>query len=156
MSVPEGSRLVMLQGLVRRDLTWPPATYRRPRRKNNSQSQSDGNNLPKLITASNGGGSKIHYVPSVLPTFPASSDLARERGSLPPGAQYVDKKVVLKRGSIVSWNQVSGMIKNLNNPDERPVSFSVEAVQGTAQGLEVGAEVQYSTERRKKKMEVVR
>ena len=87
----------MLQGLVRRDLTWPPATYRRPRRKNNSQSQSDGNNLPKLITASNGGGSKIHYVPSVLPTFPASSDLARERGSLPPGAQYVDKKVVLKR-----------------------------------------------------------
>ena len=68
----------------------------------------------------------------------------------------MDRKVVLKRGMIVSWNQVIGMVKNLNNPNEKPVAFGVETVQGDTVGMEVGAEVQYRTERRKKKIEVVR
>ena len=43
-----------------------------------------------------------------------------------------------------------------SDPEERPVSFSLEAVQGVVDGLEPGAEVNYTTQRRKKKIEVVR
>jgi len=145
------------RGFLRRDLTWPPATYRRQRRKINGQTEGLASHLPKLKTSYNGGGAKIHYIPSVQPNFPVRCpEVADEKSSsLPPGAQYVDRNLILKRGKIVMWNQVSGLIKNLNNPDERPVGFGVESVQGGSQGLEVGAEVQYRTQRRKKKIEVV-
>ena len=62
----------------------------------------------------------------------------------------------MKRGKVVAWDEESGMIKNLTNPDERPVTFTVQAVQGVLAGLEAGAEVHYTTQRKKKKIEVVR
>ena len=97
----------------------------------------------------------IHYVPSVHPNFPVAEQDVQE-SHLPPGAQFLDKAVVVKRGKIVAWDQGSGIIKNLSNPEERPVSFTIEAVQGVVDGLEAGAEVHYTTQRKKKKIEVVR
>ena len=141
------------RGFLRRDLTWPPPNYRRQRRKDNSQSDQNSH-LPKLKLQ----GSTIHYVPSVQPNFPLADHDGQE-SSLPPGAQFLDKAVVVKRGKIVAWDQEapgSGIIKNLTNPEERPVSFSLEAVQGVVDGLEPGAEVNYTTQRRRKKIEVVR
>ena len=138
------------RGFIRRDLTWPPATYRRPRRKENSQCEQSSH-LPKLTTQ----GSVIHYIPAVQPNFPVAEHEAQE-SNLPPGAQFLDKAVLVKRGKIVVWDQGSGIIKNLTNPEERPVTFTLEAVQGVLDGLEAGAEVHYTTQRKKKKMEVVR
>ena len=97
----------------------------------------------------------IHYVPSVQPNFPAGDHDGPE-SSLPPGAQFLDKAVVVKRGKIVAWDQLAGIIQNLTNPEERPVNFTLEAVKGVVEGLEAGAEVNYTTQRKKKKIEVVR
>ena len=97
----------------------------------------------------------IHYIPYVQPNFPVSEQDV-EGSHLPPGAQFLDKAVVVKRGKIVAWDQGSGIIKNLTNPDERPVTFTIEAVQGVVDGLEAGAEVHYTTQRKKKKIEVLR
>ena len=55
-------------------------------------------------------------------------------------------------------SQINGLSGDslASDPEERPVSFSLEAVQGVVDGLEPGAEVNYTTQRRKKKIEVVR
>ena len=51
----------------------------------------------------------IHYIPYVQPNFPVSEQDV-EGSHLPPGAQFLDKAVVVKRGKIVAWDQGSGII----------------------------------------------
>ena len=62
----------------------------------------------------------------------------------------MDKKVVVKRGEIIFWDGWSGHIKNLENEEERPCLFNADSVEGDADNIDVGCQVQYESFRKGK------
>ena len=137
------------KGFLKKDLAWPPANFRRQRKKSTSESNLPP--LPKLQTTPHAGFGRIRYVPSYVSDCP-KLDIDPEEEVI-PGAKFADKKNV-KRGEIATWDGFNGTIRNLNNPDERNCLFTISSCHGD--NLDVGCEVEYQTVKKNKKMEAIR
>ena len=137
------------KGFLKKDLSWPPANFRRQRKK--SSSEANVPHLPKLQITPSAGFGKIRYVPSYVSDCPKLDMDPQEEGI--PGAKFVEKKNV-KRGEVVMYDGYSGQIRNLSNPDERICLFTNDSCQGDI--LDVGCEVEYQTVKKNKKMEAIR
>ncbi len=143
------------KGYLKKDLAWPPSKFSRVKKKVAPAVSVASSQLPKLAGyhVTGGGGKTIRYEPTVRPSFPKlESDLYKDmsKNSSIPGASFVDKKVVVKRGEIVFWDGWSGHIKNLENEEERPCLFNADSVEGDADNIDVGCQVQYESFRKGK------
>jgi len=143
------------KGYLKKDLAWPPTNFARVKKKVAPTVSVASSQLPKLAgyQVSGGGGKTIRYEPTVRSSFPKlESDLYKDlsKSSSIPGASFVDKKVVVKRGEIVFWDGWSGHIKNLVNEEERPCLFNADSVEGNADYIDVGGHVQYESVRKGK------
>ena len=138
------------KGYLKKDLAWPPSNFSRVKKKVAPTVSVASSQLPKLAGyhVTGGGGKTIRYEPAVRPSFPKlESDLYKDmsKSSSIPGASFVDKKVVVKRGEIIFWDGWSGHIKNLENEEERPCLFNADSVEGDADNIDVGCQVQYES-----------
>jgi len=139
-------------GYVKKDLGWPPTNWRKGVKKTKVKPK-DCSSLPQL----NHTGGKVRYVPAVAPEFPSSPQMSSGGPAKSiPGAVFADKDV-LKRGVIVMWRQGVGQIRNLVNKEERLCVAREEVVEGERRDMEqmVGSEVEYKTEKRRKKLEAI-
>ena len=103
------------KGFLKKDLNWPPATYRR-RKKSGTESSLQAH-LPKLGTVPSG---IVRYRPAYTSDIPATGDQAEKTI---PGAQFVDKKVETKRGEVMVWDTQEGQIRNIANEEKRMCMF---------------------------------
>jgi len=147
------------KGYLKKDLAWPPSNFTRVKKKVVPAMSVTSNPLPKLagFQVSGGGGKTIRYEPAVKPNFPklesdTYNDYDESKRSSIPGASFVDKTVVVKRGEIMFWDGWSGHIKNLLNEGERPCQFNADSVEGNVDNIDVGCQVQYESVRRGKQL----
>ena len=151
------------KGYLKKDLAWPPSNFTRVKKKVVPAMSVTSNPLPKLtgFQVSGGGGRTIRYEPTVKPNFPklesdTYNDYDLSKSSSIPGASFVDKTVVVKRGEIMFWDGWSGHIKNLVNEGERPCQFNADSVEGNVDNIDVGCQVQYESVRRGKQFIAIR
>ena len=140
------------KGFLKKDLAWPPANFRRQRKKITSEPSLP--DLPKLqVTPASGG---IRYIPSYVSDCPKLDDDPQEEASASiPGAKFADGKSV-KRGEVIVWDGFNGQIRNISNPEERICVFTTDVCFGCVDSLDIGCEVEYQTVKKNKKMEAIR
>ena len=132
-------------GYLRKDLSWPPTNWRKSYKKPKAK---ECPTLPQL----NHTGGKVRYMPSVTPDYTISGPSVAI-----PGAVFVEKGRVVKKGVIMTWSGGVGQIRNLENKEERLCVAKDEVVNGVERDFErmVGSEVEYKTEKRGKRLEAV-